>query len=648
MLSLVEHGKPRSERGAVAIMVAVSLATLLVAAAMVLDFGLARLDRQSNKSAADTAAAAGISVMAADILNPKPFAGVCTALRYLEAGKPGLTSATKTWATGSGTPVTGDPCDAGSPELDADCSPNTPSTWASYRGVMGSTSDPRFVIEIHGGYDVADPRFPEESAYSQLTIDQGAPTLGGCDNLAVILTQARKPGLGSLATSGDVTTMVRSVARVVIGERGKAPVALLILEQHDCSAINTDGNTTKLFVRGTGVQPGLIHSDSLGDTPGNTGQCNSVKIAGGSGTIKAFRAATGGAAGVIGIRALLPGEGGVVANAYDSPPHVVAEGAPGSLPEPRPLVTRSPVDERYLSTVTAKVNDVWPTFSWDQATAESAANGYTWVTPSQCGGSGITQTFTQDKVYLNCPGGAVFDNTTFTGSSVIVNGSIKVKSGATLSLPNATSFYVKGPGTSAQNDSGIDNDGTLALHHAGAATCADTDSPTSGRAELVVGSGFFNQTTTGAVLRLCHTTMITMGNSSAMPAYADPAPAPSDNTRNGYLNINGGVQDWSAPNAKPGLPATPTDWLNFEDLAFWTETSASSIVGGNGTMTLEGIFMLPNANPFKIGGTGTQIVTNSQYVVRKLQARGGGELIMAPDPNDAVKVDYFGDFVLVR
>ncbi|QNN53153.1 TadE/TadG family type IV pilus assembly protein [Nocardioides mesophilus] len=639
----VRRGHDRDEAGAVAILVAVCLTMLLIATAMVLDFGLARVDRQTNKAQADSAALAGARSMGADYRNTKPWAGVCTAVSYLKAEYSAY-SITDSWQTGAGAPVSA-PC-TDTALLNTACTPSTASSWAVYRGTVGAAASPRLLIEVRAGYDVGDSTaFPEE-LYTTLSNDRGTASAGGCDNLAVIVTQKRKPGLGSLATSGDVTTRIRSVGRVVLGQNGKAPVALLILEQLDCSAINTDGNTTRLFVHGAGDRPGLIHSDSLGTTPGNAGGCNSNQIVGGSGTIKAFRAATGGAAGVIGIRALLPGAGGNPAKAYDPPLAVQAEGAPGSLPEGRPLVTRAPVDSRYLSTVTSKAASVWPMFSWDQATAQGL--GYQWITPPNCGGSGIQPTYTLDKVYINCPGGAVFATSTFNGTSMIVNGSLTVKSGEILRMPNVTQLYVKGPGTSAQNDKGLDIGGTLAVHDGGQSSCALTDSATSGRAELVVGSGFVNQSVTNSVLRLCHTSVITLGNTTAMPTYQDPAPPPSDNSRNGYLNINGGAQDWSAPNAKPGLPANQTDWDNFEDLAMWTETSLPSNIGGNGNMTLQGIFMLPNANPFKIGGTGTQIVTNSQYVVRKLQASGGGVLDMAPDANDAVLVNYFGDYVLVR
>lgn len=631
--------RAREESGAVAIMVAISLTFLLVIAAMVLDFGIARLDRQTDKSLSDSAAMAGIAQMGVDVSQPKPWAGVCSAIAFAKAelNRQGFTAFTDTYSRQSGAGLPSNTC-SDSNELTRVCTASTPSTMAKYVGTSTAASGGSVRLEIYGGYSLGSSGFPEESQYANLQSDQGAS--GGCDQLAVVVIHSRRPGLGSLATSSDIKTVMRSVGRIELGNEGKSPVALLILEQHDCASIQTNGNTTQLFVRGSGIRPGLMHSDSLGDG-GNAGNCNSKKIVGGSGKIKAFRAPTGTATGVIGIRALRPGEAGAVsANAYDSPPAVEAEGAPGSLPEGRPLVTRSPVDERYLTAVTNRFSSAAGAWATVPGSAVTTCGG----------GTGLNTTISSSSVFFDCPSGLTIDSVRFTGADtrIVVNGPLTIKSGGTLDIPYGSELLVKGPGTSGANDVGFDNGGTLKLHTNDAASCAATDSATSGRAEFVLGSGFYKQTNSGAVLRMCHTFFGTMGNTSAMPTYTDPGPAPVDNSRNGYLTINGGTIDWSAPNAKPGIPSTSADWLNFEDLAFWTETSKESSIGGNGYMTLAGVFMLPNANPFSIGGTGGQSVENSQYVVRKLSANGGGTLTMSPDPNDAVLVKYFGTYVLVR
>lgn len=646
------HSNGRSrEEGAVALLTAACLTALLVAAAMVLDFGLARLDRQTNKAVADSAALAGSAAMNKEIAKPYPWAGACAAVSFAKAelSRLGNTTFTESWTTGSGAAVSS-PC-SDPTRLDDLCVPDTVSTWARYRGVVGSPADPRLVLEVKAGYKVTDGGYSEESTYANLANDPGSNIAGeaisgGCDQVAVILTRSRPPGLGSLATSSDVRTTVRSVSRVKPGKEGEVPVAMLILERYDCASIKTTGSTS-IHVRGSGIRPGLIHADSLGGPVGTADDCGD-KVVGGSGTIKAFRAELGTEPGAVGIRGLMPGEPGAVpANAYDAPPKVEAEGAPGSLPEGRPLVSRAPIDVRYLSPVTSRIATAATKYSWSAATA--TANGYT-VKTTCGGGPGLTAVLTESKVFFDCPGGLNVNTTSSAATSVIVNGPLSIKSGGTLSLPNVTEFLVRGPGNSDHGPSGVgfDNNGSLLLHHNNLASCALADSASSGRAEFVLGSGWFNQTNTGGLLRMCHTTMITAGNSTAMPTYTDPGAEPTDNPRNGFLSINGGTLDWTAPDLKADTPSTPADWAMFEDLAFWTETSAPTSLGGNGAIRLRGTFMLPNANPFSIGGTAAMDLVDSQYIVRKLLAKGGNTLEMRPDPNDAVSVRYFGDYLLVR
>lgn len=123
--------------------------------------------------------------------------------------------------------------------------------------------------------------------------------------------------------------------------------------------------------------------------------------------------------------------------------------------------------------------------------------------------------------------------------------------------------------------------------------------------------------------------------------------APVTTTCNGTLKITGGDIDWTAPNAV-GEHATPVDWRQHEDLALWTETSGVHNIGGGGFMHLGGVFMLPNAFPFKLHGGGDQDILNSQYIARTLWATGNGTLAMAPDADDVVTFPVLSGFTLVR
>src|SRR5690349_942499 len=80
--------RPREERGAAAILMAFCLTAVLVGAGLVVDFGIARYDRASNKSAADAAALAGAAAVSPGDGLYHPWNGVCTALAYLQANDP--------------------------------------------------------------------------------------------------------------------------------------------------------------------------------------------------------------------------------------------------------------------------------------------------------------------------------------------------------------------------------------------------------------------------------------------------------------------------------------------------------------------------------------------------------------------------------
>ena len=86
-------------------MIAISLTALLVASGMVLDFGLVRVDRQVNKSAADSAAMAGVHGLYNGNSNAYSYVGVCTAIRYLQnsgARFAGVSDSSGTWTDGTG------------------------------------------------------------------------------------------------------------------------------------------------------------------------------------------------------------------------------------------------------------------------------------------------------------------------------------------------------------------------------------------------------------------------------------------------------------------------------------------------------------------------------------------------------------------
>jgi hypothetical protein len=636
------------EDGAVAVIVGISLTMLILAGAMVLDFGLVRLDRQLNKSAGDSAAMSGLDAMRhVDALGNEtgkaaPYPAVCSALEYLKANQPEFASVTGTLTDGTGASVAGAACPLSptSPLLHVACNPDNRTTWAWYSGTADSG---RLRVDIKNGYVPSEDSaaFPEENL-SSLVADQGAAEHKGCDQLAVMITETRTPGLGKLATDEDMTSSVRSVARVDMGDDNQEVVALVTLEQRDCQALYTNGTTTKIMVDGYLGTPGMMHADSLGAADGD--DCTSKEVlnvdGNNTGAIVAGDSDDG-KPGVIGIVALNGGADAEPDNATDAIPYVYTEPyPPGGGPEGHELVTRSPADNDYFTGVKAAIstaNSAWASPSADQV-----------VPNTQCSANNLPDAAALSEtgtVYFNCPGGVDYgQDVTLAASQVIFAGDVKVRSGKSLIMPNASKVYVRG----RAGFPGLDNQGVFRLHTQGSANCAGSSPLARGR--LVVGVGEIKSKAGNPVFQVCNTAVIMLGGHSegCVPSTAGLEPQDSTSCTTGFLDLAGGAStDWTAPNLiEAGRTQEHLDDL--EDLAFWTESESGSSIRGSGFITLSGVFVLPNANPFSVGGTGGQDVEDSQYFARKLGAHGGGTLYMRPNPDNVTKVPYYGSFRLVR
>jgi hypothetical protein len=99
--------------------------------------------------------------------------------------------------------------------------------------------------------------------------------------------------------------------------------------------------------------------------------------------------------------------------------------------------------------------------------------------------------------------------------------------------------------------------------------------------------------------------------------------------QNGVIDIgagDGGLT-WTAPLAG-----------NFEDLALWSEASLQHEIGGQAGNTLTGTFFTPFASPFKLTGQAGQFQTDAQFITRRLEVGGQGEVKMHPDPDRSTPI----------
>lgn len=645
MLVIPRSRLARDERGAVAILVALCLVMLLVVAAIVLDFGLIRVERQKAKSLADSAAMAGIAAGDGGTGDVYTYRAVCGALSYLKA-----TPALAALPDGI--------CSAASLAVNSSvrCSAAVGTTYAAYDRTVthgGAT----YRVVIRSPYVLNADGWGEETV-SNLAADQS--TVGGCDQLGVQVFEARKPGLGSIVTDGDLTFGVRSAARALVGGDDALSPALILLERTACSAITVGsaggGSGTYVAVKGSGATPGSIHVDSAA-TGADCGEGSNQQLFQGKqndGIVAYGSTSPTGVGGVITSFATYRGVGS--STVYDNGSHVYGTSATsgtGSDKTPvygRQQVTRSVVDIRYRTPVRSAI---------------AAANGV-WGTPTGWTVVGCNPTSAQlavtTKLWIDCTGnaGISLNDKTIQASEIYFNGFVK---NGTVAMPNATRVYISntvsgapinGSAISLTNGSGFCVRSTCGT----AATDRCSTTATTGRARLFVRQG--NIDASGGALRLCNTTVFPLGADTAtgcVPAGdgAAPTTAPcpaSPTAGNSVISVTGQTTfDWTAPNEYAGSIPTAyrtAAWGNFEDLALWSESAGLYKFSGGGGMNTVGVFMAPNGSPVSVGGGSSQSLVNAQYVARTFAVSGGGTLSLTTDPRNAVNIPSILGNVLIR
>jgi hypothetical protein len=654
----------------------------LVIAGMVIDFGLVRVDREIDKSAADAATLAGLHGLNAGDGKPHPYIGVCNALRYLQRNNDrfaGLTDTTGTWTSGAGA-ATADGC-TDAPLRSQVCTPGATSSWARFSWV-GTMADKPLSVTIQSGYQISSNSGWSEDTLTAAVAQQNDGAQG-CDQLAVIISQSRAPGFGSLATSSDLKTAIRTVGRVETRPGGYAP-ALLLLKQSGCGILTAGASAGGSQIKVVGVlasnglsQPGTIHSDSNGSGCGSneniyTGQADNGVVA------YAAPLATGEAdpskPGQVTAYAAMLGKTGTVLRDSDSRVCGAVGLYPGATCPGRTVsglsrIYREVVDERYLDAVTAMktaANTVysaapsWPTRINDCNPTQLAVNNLHLTASSQ--------------LYIECNDNNGFNNSadlTIPAGTIVFSGSVKPS--ATLTLPNAGHVYVAGASGDAV---ALGNGGTFSMHtgasdaNLAGGICSNAATGGPDKAVLVVKNGDVKQT--GGTLRLCYTTVLMMGGDpdACLPsAPSQAAPNPSTpcggTTGNGQFTQTGGNVDWTAPNRYDATllsdgspdPTKVGEWADPngpEDLGLWSESGGSSNnpkyqMTGGGSVHLVGVLMAPNAEPFNLSGQFSQTLVNAQYVVSSLSLSSNNTNIsISVDPNAAVTLGRLTVVGLVR
>jgi len=699
----------RTERGAVAIIVALSLTALLVLAALVIDFGIVRVDRQVDKSAADSATLAGLHALNAGDGNPHPYMGVCAAIQYLKHNSDRFDSVDENddtrWTDGAGN-NTASGCTNATLRAQT-CTPGSTTSWARFTW-SGDYQGAPLSVAIQSGYQIPTGVWGEDNL--QASLDDATDGAQGCDQLAIIVSQTREPGLGSLATSSDLKTAIRSVGRVHVEPAGDAP-AMLLLKRTNCAPnpLQIGGSNSYIHVlgfAGSGVsQAGTIHSDNAGNggcaSNGGKQVFNGANV---SGSIVAYAApllsntsspdpskpglitSVAGSQGVsqdIVRDAFADVYGATGLNSSASGTHQEATG--------RSLVSRQPVDARYLSTVKQIVSNSTSIWSLNFANAAAAhSNNWGFATCANNGSIAAGQIDAYNAAYTNglfikcdqvtsVPGEVIA-----SWKTIVFSGSLKTSGGGSIKLPDASKVYIANSAANANATTISGTGASFQMHTTGlTGSVATTVFPdgkrclpatSSDRGLLVVKGGKLGD---DYLFRACNTTVVLLGgdtNGCMLPSSYNPdlqtigpapthSPCPSNTSGSGQVNVNGFV-DWTAPNACTVITASLCDatalagndgWHNVngpEDLALWSESAAfgstNAVIGGTSQFNLRGVFMTPNYDPLNLGGGPNTTLTNAQFIASALNLNGGAQLTMSVDPNSAVKLKELKVVGLVR
>lgn len=391
-----------AEQGAVAVIVALLMTALMLIAALVVDLGYIRHRSMGDQTAADLAALAAGTNLAAG----RPALACTDAIRSLQTNIAGLSD-----------------IDAGSFCVPM---PATACADSATTSTSASATTHGYTITVHypvPDSDIIDPHFGAG-------LKDGTP----CQRMRVLVTSTEPAFFGVVAGRTSYTITRAATVRATYNSDTKIP-ALWLLDPFGCTSLAVSGGS-RLTV-GTSTAPGIAVVDSDGSTC--TGSQSTVSSTG-SGTITEAVPTSGTERGTIGLFAL-PRLAVSCTDRACSPSDVSAGRL---LPQPSPLgarVTRLPADWRYNCRAgypayhTLPINDC-PFTTPAYIDGLTSAIGPVGSNPSgfqrwtaaghACNPSG-TLTVTGNW-WIDCPAGLRISN----GTTVVVNGNIVLDGGITM------------------------------------------------------------------------------------------------------------------------------------------------------------------------------------------------------------------------
>jgi hypothetical protein len=592
---------PDRERGAFLVTVAAGMVAFLMIAALVIDLGALRMDRRADNLAADLAVTAGVAAL-------DPFSGSDAEIACQRTWEYSLVNL----------------ADEGLPSTIPNCVPfGAPCDPALARTATG-TAGPYTISIVHPIPDA----HPYMGGQDINTAIDGSP----CQRLGVRITRVRDYAFAAVAGFDSGTTNVISVARLAVGLGQGELVPLLVLEPIACDALFTSGQG-KVTVSYFNDTPGILVVDSNASKTTNPNRCgNNTYSIDSKGTqngwIRAIPVPAKNISSVILSYALSGTPGAVAASAYDpsdltdpidpadvSDPLEPAVSYFRLYPEPFPIgrrITRAPIDWRYNCKAT------YPDYPLDLG--DPSLGG---IPIMGCPDEGTTPPYIDQ---LRTQYGDVADVGTSPGGGfarwtdtylcnlqpsdppIAVVGDWWIDCAGGITIRNSVTFT----GGSVVTDGEVRVFGSLSVNQ-----------PATSDQVFYVRSGDFIKDAQATIA--LDRTMV----------YLD----------DGVISFGGGSGGlfWVSPIGAGTNPLA----TRFEDLALWSEAPLQHELGGQSGNTLEGTLFTPNADPFSLTGQAGQFQTAAQFLTRRLEVKGQGEVRMQPDP-DRITLIPVRDIRLIR
>lgn len=578
----------QGDRGVSLVLIALSLMMLVGAAALAVDLAALRYDLRAEQLAADAAATAG-AIQIDPVSGSDAQSGCQVAWQYLLLNLE----------------------DEGGTPSPPDCSTFAGVCSGSFRSTTASAGPYDFVI----GHPVPD----DHEWMSEQTINDDIDG-AACQRLGVSIERTRAFTFGRVLGFDDTTTTARSVARIAIKPGEGELVPLLLLEPISCDALIASGQGA-ITVEFFNDVPGIIAVDSDGSKTSNPNRCgnNQYTINANDNSLNWIRAlpvpGSDPVPSAILSYALSGAAGAVPAHAYD-PADVSSAITPNSdppqtwfrlYPQPTPTtrrITRAPIDWRYNCKLS------YPAYPLDLAspgvgipidpcpnTATQSAYIDQLRSPGQYGGTGNPTGFFQRWT------------DTYPCS---VTGPITESGNWWIDCPGG---FIVQAGVVTFQDGDLVFDGPVDVRSFGELHV--NPSPSADHIVFIRSGGLIKGAQSTLTMRQTFVYLATGG-----------------------IDLGGGAGPdtliWTAP-----LDG------NFEDLALWAEAPLGFNIGGQSGNSLEGTFFTPMAIPFSLTGQGGQFQTHAQFLTRRLEVKGQGEVRMTPDPDRSTRIPIRG-VMLIR